>query len=54
MPPLIRRPKGIPGWQLGLAVGSGIIGGIYIWKPAFDKYWSANAEKLAEKKAKKQ
>ena len=37
MPPLIRRPRGIPGWQLGLVTGIGIIGGIYIWKPVFDK-----------------
>jgi len=38
MPPLIKRPRGIPGWQLGLGVGVGIIGGIYIWKPMFEKF----------------
>ena len=37
MPPLIKKPRGIPGWQLGLVVGIGIIGGIYIWKPVFDE-----------------
>jgi len=44
MPPLIKRPGGITGWQLGLVTGLGIIGGIYIWKPVFDK-----KEKKAEK-----
>jgi len=37
MPPLIRRPKGIPGWQLGLVVGVGILAGVYVWRPVFAK-----------------
>ena len=37
MPPLVKRPRGIPGWQLGFVVGAGIISGIYIWKPVFDR-----------------
>ena len=47
MPPLIKRPGGISGWQLGLVTGLGIIGGIYIWKPVFDK--KVNTEKPEEK-----
>ena len=54
MPPLIKRPSGIPGWQLGLVVDGGIIAGVYIWRPAFDQYWKEKAEKLAEKKGKQQ
>ena len=37
MPPLIRRPRSNTGWQLGLVVGIGVISGIYIWKPVFDR-----------------
>ena len=48
MPPLIRRPRGIPGWQLGLACGLGVIGGIYIWKPVFDKNIRDKADNIAE------
>lgn len=44
MPPLIKRPGGITGWQLGLVTGLGIIGGIYIWKPVFDKKTEKKAE----------
>jgi len=49
MPPLVRRPRGIPGWQLGLVTGIGIIGGIYIWKPVFDKRVRDKAENIAQK-----
>jgi len=45
MPPLIRRPRYIPGWQLGLVTGIGIIGGIYIWRPVFDPSLKEKAEK---------
>jgi len=45
MPPLIRRPRSIPGWQLGLVVGIGVIAGVYVWRPVFAK--------LAEDKEKK-
>jgi len=45
MPPLIRRPKYIPGWQLGLVVGVGVIGGIYIWRPVFAKVAEDRKEK---------
>uniref|UniRef100_A0A1B0GPV3 Uncharacterized protein n=2 Tax=Phlebotomus papatasi TaxID=29031 RepID=A0A1B0GPV3_PHLPP len=34
----IRRPRGIPNWQLMLTVAVGIFGGIYIYKPLFLKY----------------
>ena len=48
MPPLTKRPGGIPGWQLGLVPVVGIIGFIYIWKPAFAKKFVTDpAEKLA-------
>jgi len=39
MPPLIRRPRGLTGFQLGLGVSIGVLGGIYIWKPVVDKYF---------------
>ena len=48
MPPLIKRPRGIPGWQLGLVCGIGVIGGIYIWKPVFDENLRNKAEKIAQ------
>ena len=48
MPPLIRRPRGISGWQLGLVTGIGIIGGIYIWKPVFDKKGKTNTVEKTE------
>ena len=57
MPPLIRRPGGNPGWLLGLVTGIGVIGGIYIWKPVFDKNLRDKADNLAaaarEEKVKK-
>jgi len=49
MPPLIRRPAGLTGVQLGLGVSIGVIGGIYIWKPVFKKW--ANKDKPVEKEA---
>jgi len=45
MPPLIKRPKYIPGWQLGLVVGCGIITGFYVWQPVF-----SNLNKEVDKK----
>jgi len=48
MPPLIKRPTGTSGWQLGLVVGLGIISGIYIWKPVFDKNIKDKAKSIAE------
>jgi len=38
MPPLIKRPRGISGTQLGFVIGVGVIAGTYIWRPAFEKY----------------
>jgi len=49
MAPLIKRPRGITGTQLGLAVGLGVISGIYIWKPQFEEYWKKQAEDLKKK-----
>jgi len=48
MPPLIKRPGGIPGWQLGFVVGFGILSGIYIWKPVFDRNIKEKAKNIAE------
>lgn len=31
--PKIRKPKGVTGSQIGLAVFLGVVGGYYIWKP---------------------
>ena len=52
MPPLIRRTGGgITGLQLGLVTVIGIIGGIYIWKPVFEKseYLAAAREEKLKK-----
>ena len=37
MPPQLRRPRSRlpPGWELGLAVGCGVLSGFYIWAPVF-------------------
>lgn len=48
MPPLIRRPRGLTGFQLGLGVSIGVLGGIYIWKPVVDKYFKDKAHQLKE------
>jgi len=51
MPPLIRRPRGLSGWEIGLAVSVGIVSGFYIWRPVFqktvglDKVYSVESEK---------
>jgi len=48
MPPLIRRPRGLSGFQLGLGVAIGVVGGIYIWKPNYDKYFKDRAIQIKE------
>jgi len=51
MPPLIKRPAGHSGWKLGATVVLGVIGGIYIWKPAFEQFWSLEENKKQRKPA---
>jgi len=46
MPPLIRRPRGLTGGQLGLALFTGVLSGVYIFKPGFDNFWREKAERI--------
>jgi len=49
MPPLIKRAgRGTTGLQLGLVVSLGIISGIYIWKPVFDRSIKDKAKQIAD------
>lgn len=35
----IRKPKNITITQLAVVTATGIIGGVYIYKPLFEKFW---------------
>ena len=54
MPPLIKRPRGLRGWELGWAIGIGIIGRFYIWRPVFQKAVGLDKVYEAEEKSKQQ
>lgn len=38
----IRKPKNITLTQLAVVTGVGVSGGIYIYKPLFEKFWFGN------------
>jgi len=52
MPPIIRRPVGIPAWQKLIALVIGVGSGLYIWKPLLEKYVGYDKVRAAEQLAK--
>lgn len=44
----VRRFLNLNGLELGLVTIVGVLGGIYIWKPVFDKAYSSQKEETSE------
>jgi len=42
----IRRFGGLNGAEIGLVIALGIIGGIYIWKPIFNKHTASEQKNV--------
>lgn len=48
---LIRGSRGLTRIQILLAGALGTLGGVYIWKPIFQKHWETEQTQLEQNKA---
>ena len=51
---LIRGRRGITRFQIVLAGALGVLGGVYIWKPLFEKYANQDQKVLKEEQSKEE